>query len=715
MGNMGFTITKSTETSANNTRTANENEKILSFDSGNFITYDDACHHLITMGTTGSGKTASIILPTLSKLFEAGQSGLIIDIKGNLRGQVKTLAEECGRSADIIEFGTSTTATPLNILESMSMHEVSEFIELLSYTVASKTSQNRAFYMRGNAQVCDCIKFLRLLDELTGTKYTSLALVNEFLCDPLQASKLFNTFIETLYDADDNNQERFVNRIQTSKFHILNYMIQTEYAKSETYLEQFNYEISTVRTAIQTLMATPGITNGFANVGSQGLDMTQILSQGQIVLLRFGPDTGTAGQMLSRKLITEYYKYIFTLGTEKAKDRPTFVCFDEFQEVALLDGSRFSDSNFISQAREFKASIIASTQSVSALISERNSLDMVNSFVSNCNNRILFHSDDPKTQEINNRFTYDKTLMELNAGEACVMQFDSKTREHYQSIETCNTVYQATKSILEKSDIPLAHTSNETTEMEQIKTIIIDLQEIHEENLKKKKLQEEFARMINISMQYSESDDDDGNGDDEQNQEEKQTGDKKQEPTTSTDDDTDNIDGDDDEPEVELDPNNVLYKEFADFFIEADQILAIPLGWYEHVANAFRAMKENNMPVIIRSLTTHEGGLYVTRIKDTDPSPFRTSENSNTKRRILNSFLSETKRICTLCSNQTDNKEKELLLYPKSSILPVCNECLAKHNLLPKTQENIANEQDESHNADELEANEKNNHSSLIS
>jgi type IV secretory pathway TraG/TraD family ATPase VirD4 len=60
-------------------------ECLLRFDSGNSITFEDARHHMLVMGTTGSGKTASVVLPALSRLIEAGHCGVIIDVKGNLR------------------------------------------------------------------------------------------------------------------------------------------------------------------------------------------------------------------------------------------------------------------------------------------------------------------------------------------------------------------------------------------------------------------------------------------------------------------------------------------------------------------------------------------------------------------------------------------------------------------------------------------------------
>ena len=53
---------------------------LLRFDSGYGITFEDAVHHLLIMGTTGSGKTADAVLPDLLRLLQGGPSGLVGDI-----------------------------------------------------------------------------------------------------------------------------------------------------------------------------------------------------------------------------------------------------------------------------------------------------------------------------------------------------------------------------------------------------------------------------------------------------------------------------------------------------------------------------------------------------------------------------------------------------------------------------------------------------------
>lgn len=52
-----------------------EEDRLLRFDSGNGITYEDAVHHVLIMGTTGIGKTAGVVLPDILRLSTLDRQG----------------------------------------------------------------------------------------------------------------------------------------------------------------------------------------------------------------------------------------------------------------------------------------------------------------------------------------------------------------------------------------------------------------------------------------------------------------------------------------------------------------------------------------------------------------------------------------------------------------------------------------------------------------
>jgi hypothetical protein len=62
------------------------------------------------IGSTGSGKTQALILPSMKQLFgyraadpEKKLSGVVLEVKGDLCGHLKSLLQNCGRADDFID------------------------------------------------------------------------------------------------------------------------------------------------------------------------------------------------------------------------------------------------------------------------------------------------------------------------------------------------------------------------------------------------------------------------------------------------------------------------------------------------------------------------------------------------------------------------------------------------------------------------------------
>ena len=101
-------------------------DALFTFDSGKTLSFSDGARSIAIIGGTGSGKTTSVILPMIDALMRQGFGGVILDIKGNLGAQTRALAQRCGRQADIIEFGSSHTAQPTNLLAGLKKHEIAD-------------------------------------------------------------------------------------------------------------------------------------------------------------------------------------------------------------------------------------------------------------------------------------------------------------------------------------------------------------------------------------------------------------------------------------------------------------------------------------------------------------------------------------------------------------------------------------------------------------
>ena len=123
---MGFVSAKASDSANKQSVYEPESDTLVAFDEGESISFADASHNMITLGTTGSGKTMQIILPAACSLIKAGFGGLIVDVKGNFTNYVRMIAREYGRLDDVVEFGPGPDATPVNLLYGTTVFELEQ-------------------------------------------------------------------------------------------------------------------------------------------------------------------------------------------------------------------------------------------------------------------------------------------------------------------------------------------------------------------------------------------------------------------------------------------------------------------------------------------------------------------------------------------------------------------------------------------------------------
>jgi hypothetical protein len=84
--------------------------------------------HVLCKGATGTGKTASLILPTLADRLKKGHTVIFFDHKGHEHKKVKALAKEVGRLDDVVEIGKPHTSY-INLLAELDVIRLKEMIK----------------------------------------------------------------------------------------------------------------------------------------------------------------------------------------------------------------------------------------------------------------------------------------------------------------------------------------------------------------------------------------------------------------------------------------------------------------------------------------------------------------------------------------------------------------------------------------------------------
>ncbi|MDE5831492.1 MAG: hypothetical protein K2H64_00630 [Desulfovibrio sp.] len=604
---------------------------LLEFDSGRrFINFADAAHHMLVLGTTGSGKTESVIFPVLYQLVSLGCAGLLIDVKGNLRSKSLALIRDAGRENYYLELGTSLSAQKLNILKGWSIHTLRAFFEAIIMDFFDGESTNKDWVMRGVMQTVDCVLTLFFLSQKYPEFDPNIRLVLDMLESPAEAVKIYNLFKSRIYDPNNIDHERLKSSVENNHFHVL----KTDSEKRDhTFDEQQTWNLNTARSALRAYLETPGIESNFCCQGAPGIDMASWLCQGKLVVLRFDLDSGKAGRAFSRLMIEAFYAAVRDLGLLRFKERKFFICIDEFQEVCDLSNNRFSDTNFISVAREFNCAFIAATQSMAALIAKGQTGAAVDAFVANCNQRILLYQDDPVTQEVARRYDPDIQLSKLKRGEAFAITYKQQSRKHEHGIETLNKAFSTTHDLVSDVDpydlpVPATPAKNPT---------IFDLRDA--------------ARSI-LNGTYRRNKVADNNREDQMN------------------DALDNM------PEGEA---YAIYREFSQFFDpDADpSLFCVPIGWISRALPAFRVYARIGLPLKITRFRVTREGLRA----ETGESDKRRSAPQDAGVAILNELLRDTDGCCVICGariNSASQDDYDEDSFVRTAAGFICQSCVSQ-------------------------------------
>lgn len=337
-------------------------EALIRFDSGRAISFADAMRHTGVFGSNGTGKTVQVVVPAMESAIRSGSMTLIIDPKGTLAGYARAIAKACGRAGDIVEFGTTPSAMPINILERMTPAQFFNFLMGLLYTfMDGGKSGNMDFHASAASNTRDVFMMLDMIAKQAGKrgrKYgVTLPLILDLMNDVRRATEIFEKFLQTVELTDEIRS--FAQRVQNSAFHPLN---QKQDDPDSDHQHQLSFNTQAAIQAIAGFLEENGIIEKFCRPGAPGLDISVL--EGKIIILSFGAGAAGAAARICRMVCEAFYVWVYKQGVGGSRK---FVIVDEFQEICDLSTRRLSDTMFIALAREFNCGYLLATQSYSAL------------------------------------------------------------------------------------------------------------------------------------------------------------------------------------------------------------------------------------------------------------------------------------------------------------------------------------------------------------
>lgn len=414
--------------------------ELLRFDNGLRVTFAEACHNMLVTGTTGAGKTTSIILPAMDRLIGAGFGGVIVDVKGSLADSVRKLAASHGRLGDVIEFGPGPGARKINLFHGVDSFRFRELLRTLLLDSTNRDDRNIAFAMAGLRCLTQAYQMLLLLSRAQKLKL-NFDILRRLINDHHYALRVYQNFKTEFADMDIPEAKELMLAIEGDKMHIIPHD-EKKQLRDNAWNEQVAYRLSVIRSAVENLCNAPGIKENFISSRKENIDIAnRIYRKKQIVVLRLAPETGVVGAGLVRILLQEFYTAVLRNGSKLPKNEYTFCIADEAQHFLSTDRTEaMNDNQFIAVARESRNITILGTQSLSSLYARTHDEEAVRTIVSNCNVRLFLYSDDIKTRELSN-ICKQKSLEELQPGEIVIAKFNTVQRSHQYATASVQGMY----------------------------------------------------------------------------------------------------------------------------------------------------------------------------------------------------------------------------------------------------------------------------------
>lgn len=425
-------------------------DMLLQFDSGDGISLHEATHNTIALGSSGTGKTSSVILPALHSLLRAGYAGLVVDIKGNFTEQAKALAKHFGREADIVEFGTGKHATPINILDGMDSRQVFDFLRILTVTPFAGQSHSLDWHLKGVRQAADCLELLRIMHGHCSDISADLGTLEQLVNDATLAASMFKYSSKNVSASKSREYRELFRRVNNDTFHLCAQKEGRGGSMSSGYSEQVTWRLGAIRDALSLFREAPGVLRNFAASGASGIDLARLIyDEGKVVVLRFGVAAGGVGALLARHMLEAFYAATYQRGLALPEGKRVFLVGDEAQDFLDLNPyNKNNDNTFTAKAREFQVIQVLGTQSVASLGSRGAGAAQVNEYLNNFSNKLILFNDDPLTLNLAERFDPHFSFQDMGQGQCLAIHFDAEKHRPVCTHEGLQQGHDAVKGLI---------------------------------------------------------------------------------------------------------------------------------------------------------------------------------------------------------------------------------------------------------------------------
>jgi hypothetical protein len=376
------------------------------------LTSKEACKGIGIFGSTGSGKTKSLLFPMFQNLLKAKSGGFVLDVKGDLHITMKLLARRCGMEDRIKVIGLNEDAESYNLMSNFNNDSFRAFLEGFS----NHEGKGEYFFKQGISNLIDVIEFDLLLTKATKrfTKHPSFKLYLEYLTVPsecknmqIKFSKLVGNSFEGAGAAIKNKIRCLYYKIRADRFHFFNIFNEFN-SVSEDDQQQKTWRLDLI-TSTLSLLCEDEIEKKLSDARVKESLGDLILDQKKIVIFVGDVKNAFLSKHICNALRHCLYTDIISQNIEDISTTPTFLMIDEYSQFFNANANVMSDEDFTSLCRSFNVISIFGTQSISSLLRYAKNKFEVTMIMSNLVNKIFLQTDDQET------YNYAKELFEYDS------------------------------------------------------------------------------------------------------------------------------------------------------------------------------------------------------------------------------------------------------------------------------------------------------------
>jgi hypothetical protein len=371
------------------------------------ITFGMASTSILVLGGTGEGKTASVGIPALYRLHEAGCPGLVLDIVK------QDYAALCRRLDRVFVVGDAEDSDPVNLIAGWSEHKLKDL--LLSFsTMGTRPDHDNAYW--GTQGVEDALLVVEMVRAFMEREPT-LADIHDYLSSPkrfvgtFEAMKIAYTLTASKLDPEsplsrlkESATRRYEERANGAYcFSIIHCGASEPSAEA---MQQYSWHTAKLLACLRPLAAEPELRHKLCSETAQAIDWPRLLYRERRLVVLDMPEArfGSTALLVSKLLRGQFRDCVKSAhearlaGGYGRGDAYTFMLIDEYQRYVSAGGDPGSDDNlWLDISRSLGHINVLCTQSLTSIIACSGNREAVHTIVQNCRNWVALPSADQET------------------------------------------------------------------------------------------------------------------------------------------------------------------------------------------------------------------------------------------------------------------------------------------------------------------------------